>query len=237
MLLIGELNEKDAFLGGEIPVPLSAAVPVLVAAVESPDQIDAVRVAAMAGLFRHVRLGGVSTPEAKKLAVVAMYKLLKTGSRPRTVRPRATPGYAGRRPESSAKSASRARRAWWPRPSPPWWPMTRCSSPRAARPPGHGQVEVSGARRNGSHALGPRLGRLAFDACAAEAPVTFSQQRITERIAAVPAGLRARGKSKGIAPLMTTDAQKKLLADLTKAMGDLNKADAEKTSAASPKPA
>ena len=82
MLLIGELNEKDWFVGGEIPVPLSAAVPVLVVAIESPDQIDAVRVAAMAGLYRHVRLGGIATPEAKKLVGVAMYKLLKTTKPP-----------------------------------------------------------------------------------------------------------------------------------------------------------
>ena len=58
--------------------------------------------------------------------------------------------------------------------------------------------------------------------------MTFSQQRITERIAAVLAGLRGEGDSKGIGPLMTTDAQKKLLADLTKAIEDARKAAADK---------
>ena len=136
MLLIGELDAKDWFVGGGIPVPLSAAVPVLVVAIESPDQIDAVGVAAMAGLYRHVRLGGIATPEAKKLVGVAMYKLLKTTKPPADRTPEGHAWMRGQAAGILGEIGMAGTRAWWPRRLPPRRPTTRSSSPRDARPPG-----------------------------------------------------------------------------------------------------
>jgi hypothetical protein len=56
MLMIGELNQEEPARSGDEPVPLAAAQPLLLDAVENPDQIDAVRVAALIGLNRHVQL-------------------------------------------------------------------------------------------------------------------------------------------------------------------------------------
>ncbi len=59
MMMIGDLNEKDAVRigGGKGPAdPLPAALDILLAELTSPTQIDAVRIAALTGILRHVRL-------------------------------------------------------------------------------------------------------------------------------------------------------------------------------------
>jgi hypothetical protein len=231
MLLIGELNEKEAFAGSEVPVPLSAAVPKLVAAVESAEQIDAVRVAALAGLYRHVRLGGIATADAKKLVGVAMFKLLKMARPPADRTPE---GHAWMRGQAAAilgeigmagakgvvaeaVAATVADDALLF--------SARCIAARAL-----GKLKYPAPGELDPTPLANALGKLAIDACAAETPPnTFLQQRIIERIAAVSAGLRGDGEqAKGVGPLMTSDAQKKLLADLNKVINDLNKAIKEK---------
>ena len=64
MLMIGELNASES-PSGTSAVPLPAALPILVQAAGDPQQLDAVKVAAMVGILRHVELGGVQTPDAR----------------------------------------------------------------------------------------------------------------------------------------------------------------------------
>ncbi len=77
-LLIGDLNERELPLqgaGNEAALP--AAVPVLIGAIENPEQIDAVRIAALIGLERHARLDGLAGD-----AVVPVLSALFTAPRP-----------------------------------------------------------------------------------------------------------------------------------------------------------
>ena len=59
MLLIGKLNNREAALIGEtkrLPVPSIQALASMLNELENPNQIDAVRVAALVGILRHVRM-------------------------------------------------------------------------------------------------------------------------------------------------------------------------------------
>ena len=77
MLMIGELNSVEPAGSSVPPVPLPAALPVLVGAVEDSKQIGAVKVAALIGILRHINLGGVKAADAvtsvsdSALAVIA----------------------------------------------------------------------------------------------------------------------------------------------------------------------
>lgn len=63
MLMIGELNGVEA---RKSPVPLPAALPVLVSALGDPQQIDAVKVGALVGVLRHLELGAIKAPDDVK---------------------------------------------------------------------------------------------------------------------------------------------------------------------------
>jgi len=76
MLMIGQLNAKEAPSISVPPDPLPAALPVLVAAVADEKQIDAVKVAAMVGIFRHAELGAISSPSAQTAVLKAVVALL-----------------------------------------------------------------------------------------------------------------------------------------------------------------
>jgi hypothetical protein len=55
MLMIGDLNSDDS--NRDAPVPYASVVPVLLQVIDDPQQLDAVRAAALVGLVRHARLG------------------------------------------------------------------------------------------------------------------------------------------------------------------------------------
>ena len=76
MLMIGDLNVRPPASATDDPQPLPAALPVLTAALEDKNQIDAVRIAALWGIRRHVKLG-IADAEAQKVAA-AMLKLATT---------------------------------------------------------------------------------------------------------------------------------------------------------------
>lgn len=57
MLAIGELNAQEPPRAMELPVPLPAALPVMIEGLTDAKQIDAVRVAALLGLLRHATIG------------------------------------------------------------------------------------------------------------------------------------------------------------------------------------
>ena len=73
MLVVASLNSKDA--GTRDPaVPLSEALPVLLSSVQDEKQIDAVKVAALRGIWRHAALG--ITDEQVRNDVIAMASTL-----------------------------------------------------------------------------------------------------------------------------------------------------------------
>jgi len=81
MLMIGSLNFEEAVKGAENPTPLPSALPVMLAQLNNPKQIDAVRVAALVGLARHSRLGIRDAATARELSQAAL-KILTTKSVP-----------------------------------------------------------------------------------------------------------------------------------------------------------
>ena len=81
MLMIGDLNFDEPSKPTDDPIPLPAALPVMVAQLNAPEQIDAVRVAALVGLSRHARLGIRDAETARDVAQAAL-KVLTTKSVP-----------------------------------------------------------------------------------------------------------------------------------------------------------
>ncbi|MGQ9823029.1 MAG: hypothetical protein ACUVQK_14305 [Thermogutta sp.] len=58
MLAIGELNDRERGIGSSAPpAPAAAALPVLIEAITDPQQMDAVKLAALVGLERHSVIG------------------------------------------------------------------------------------------------------------------------------------------------------------------------------------
>jgi len=81
MLMIGGLNFEEPARPADNPTPLPSALPVMLAQLTNPKQIDAVRVAALVGLTRHSRLGIRDAATARELSQAAL-KILTTKSVP-----------------------------------------------------------------------------------------------------------------------------------------------------------
>jgi hypothetical protein len=75
MLVIGNLNQRDPTSFGENPVPLPAAIPVLLQAIADENQVDAVKVAALRGIIYHVTLGVADPNVLNNQIVPAMIQL------------------------------------------------------------------------------------------------------------------------------------------------------------------
>ncbi len=78
MLAIGELHAREAQGFDQPPVPLPAALPVLLEAVNAADQIDVVKVAALVGLSRHATLGIANPQVVDQQVIPAMLKIAAT---------------------------------------------------------------------------------------------------------------------------------------------------------------
>jgi hypothetical protein len=65
MLIIGDLNSKEPVLGASasLPLPYAEARDLMIAELLNPKQIDAVRVAALLGILRHVDINAHSTQQ------------------------------------------------------------------------------------------------------------------------------------------------------------------------------
>lgn len=72
MLAIGDLNADDT---GTSPPPLESALPVLLATVNDPKQIDPVKIAALIGVNRHVTVGVVN-PQIQNQILGALLKIV-----------------------------------------------------------------------------------------------------------------------------------------------------------------
>jgi hypothetical protein len=82
MLMIGELGANPPAGFGDVPPPLSDALPVMFKHLQDPEQIDGVRVAALVGINRHADLGGIETPQARQAIVNAMVALMNSPQPP-----------------------------------------------------------------------------------------------------------------------------------------------------------
>lgn len=93
MLMIGELNSEDP--ARETPVPYHQAVPAFLQVIDDPQQLDAVKAAALVGLVRHVRLG--LRDDVRDSVGASMLNLAKAASAPG----RTPEGHAWMRGEAS----------------------------------------------------------------------------------------------------------------------------------------
>ena len=211
MLTIGELNFQESPRAVEPPIPLPAAVPVMVQAVADPKQIDAVRVAALAGLLRHAKLEGIKDPAHRKEVLTAMLGLVQAASVPPA---RSPEGHAWMRAQAAAVlgclgeigangiiAAALADMAG---------ERKLAFSARCAAAAALGSLRYQGAGNLDGMKLVQALASLAADACEAEEsqPVEGMQRRrrLRERLAAVEKGLEGINNSK----LLTTEEQKAL---------------------------
>ncbi len=84
MMIIGALNEKEGVTKGtnrSLPKPMVKALKTMLDELKSPDQIDAVRVAALIGILRHAKLsraGVTMHPAAQNLVTRQAVELLKS---------------------------------------------------------------------------------------------------------------------------------------------------------------
>jgi len=175
MLVIGDLNERDTTLPTEQPVPLPAALPLLLQAVNDPDQLDAVKVVALLGIIRHATLNaelGIGDQNLRDTQLVpAMLQLATTKVQPG----RSAEGHAWMR--MLAMEALAAAGVLGDETDPGKVPraladivaekeasmLTRCAAARAL-----GKLTYPAGLDLDPVALGVSLGQLAAEACAAE---------------------------------------------------------------------
>ncbi len=96
MLCIGELNAEEAPSVSDAPEPFPEARPMLLAALTDADQHDAIRFAAMLGLYRHAQIGIGDAQFRNEELVPALLTLAQTKTAP------------GRSPEGQAWLRARA---------------------------------------------------------------------------------------------------------------------------------
>ena len=82
MMLLGELDEKPAMRIGDTATPLPAALPILLEAATDVNQIDAVKLAALLGIYRHSYK--LTEPAARNNVSKAMSTLATTKNAPGT---------------------------------------------------------------------------------------------------------------------------------------------------------
>jgi len=223
MLMIAELNDKEPASITDLPTPLPAAVPALLAAIEEPQQIDAVKVAAMVGILRHARIRAVEDKDVRKRLLSEMFKLVKMTDPPAG---RTLEGHAWMRSQAAeilgefgdagAKGAvPNALAAVVADSKTPF--ITRCAAARAL---GKLNYPASGVSPT---PWAIALCQLAVDACKAEPPSSSSyRQRLKDRASAALTALTGTDdQHKGIAPLMSDAAQKQLVSEMEPALQNM----------------
>jgi hypothetical protein len=247
ILMIGELNAKEAPMGSltELPVPLPKAVPVLLAAVENPQLIDAVRVGGLVGLKRHAQFGGIPDEAERKKVMAAMLRILDATELPGD---RSYAGDAWMRalaaetlaylafPNSNARVA-KSLTALISNSDVPF--NTRCAAARAL-----GRLSEKGGAFDASPTI-RGLAQMTLDACAAVDQTAASEsypdrrRRLKERIKAVAAALGIDEPAAGetarrqLATAVTDPAVKALGSELAAAVKKLSEAMDDKKLSAS----
>jgi len=82
MLAIGDLLVREPARTTDNPVALPSALPVMLAAYSAPDQLDAVRLASLLGILRHVSLGIADAQIRDSQVLPAMLALAKADQPP-----------------------------------------------------------------------------------------------------------------------------------------------------------
>jgi len=212
-LLIGELTAAPPSPTGP-PEPHPDAVPVLIRLVENPQQIDAVRVAAMVGLVRHAQFG-LREPSARSQVGALVLKLLQTpegeGNLPvsRIWMQAQTAEILGHmRAAGNAGSVAKALAAAMVGTRNPM--SVRCAAAGAL-----GQLDYAGmAEALNASQFSAALGQLAVDAVGAESRA-FARRRLTTRLSAIATGLSGIiGLSKGTPHQDAAAKIQKLVSDM-----------------------
>jgi hypothetical protein len=209
MFMIGELNEVEAATAATLPTPQPDALPVLVAAVRDPQQLQEVKVAALVGIARHAQLGGVNTAPAQASVTAAMLALASTATPPGP----AAAGHAWMRAQAAEilgelgvvgnnGAVARALSGIVADATLPF--STRATAAKAI-----GKLDFRGASGLNTADVAKPLGQLAVDVCAAEVKAqAVSRDRLKAHFLAAKLGLTA------LAAGASGTAQQTLLAQL-----------------------
>jgi hypothetical protein len=189
MLMIGELNAVESPTITVAPQPFPPALPVLVSAAEDPQQLDVVKVAALVGILRHGKLGGIKT--AENIEAVSGAALAVAGSQ----RPpgRSADGHAWLRKLAAEVlgelgaagengEVANALAAMVAEAASPFY--ARCTAAEAL-----GKLNYAGAAGLDASKLAARLGRLAVDAYTAEAKAQAEAEEKAKADLNAPPGL------------------------------------------------
>ena len=229
MLMIGELNEAEPATTTELPKPLAAAVPVLREAVEDASQLDAVKIAALDGLLRHVRLGGARDRDEGPRLLKAMLNLVDTPAPPQG---RTADGHAWMRSLAAdflgelkwAGSNGEVIKSLAKMVAESDSPLSsRCAAARAL-----GRLNLQGVSGLNPSDIARGLGGLAVDACKAESE-PISRRRLKDRLTAVWLGLTGREWNPdqtsvaGIAGLATAPPHQAFVAGVRQALENVLK--------------
>jgi hypothetical protein len=252
MLTIGELNSLEALKTNDLPTPLPDALMVMLAAIEAPtppvagDQDvakvigdDGVKIAALAGIYRHVKLtNGLAKSDARKKVLSDTYNILKTSDIPPGRSPSTQSWLRMQAAEILGELGEVGARGAVPNAladlikdsevnpatgEPKVLLMTRCTAARAL-----GKLKYTAAGVTDPVPWVLALCKLARDACPGEVDRAYSSTRMKDCLDAVDSGL------KGIEPICTEADQKATLAAIKKTLDSMKQnVGSRETSAAS----
>jgi hypothetical protein len=202
MLMIGELNAVEPERYGDLPVPLPEALPVLVQALQDPKQMDVVKSAALVGILRHLELDAVKAPDDRAGIRAAALAVVVTPRPPGRsadghgwLRMRAAEVLGALGEVGAGGAVANALAGMVVEAASPF--DTRCSAAEAL-----GRLDYQGAAGLDALKLAAALGRLAVDACAAEAKAQAKAEAKTEAEAdAAPQPLPGRGSGPVMQPV------------------------------------
>ncbi len=187
MLMIGELGATPPPGFGQTPPPLPEATQVMLTHLQDPEQIDAVRVAALVGIVRHATLGGITDPQIRQTVVTTMVRVVNSAPPPG----RSLDGHMWMRSQAAeilgkvGVAAGGTTTALGAMVADIGLPISiRCVAARAL-----GQLDYSGAGDLNASQLIVPLGRLADAAIAEEDLDALLRDRIKARLSSAQQGL------------------------------------------------
>jgi hypothetical protein len=252
MLTIGELNSLEIVRSSDLPTPLPDALTVMLDAIESPTPPvaggqdvakvtgdDGVKIAAFAGIYRHVKLSnGLAKSDARKKVLLDAYNILKTSDIPPGRSPSTQSWLRMQAAEILGELGEVGGRGAVPNAlsdlikdsetnpatgEPKVLLMTRCTAARAL-----GKLKYTAAGVTDPMPWVIALCKLARDTCPAEVDRGYSTARMKDCLDAVNSGLM------GIEPLCTEADQKATLAAIKKTLESMKQnVGSKETSAAS----
>ncbi len=219
ILMIGDLNAREAPRSSDLPVPLPAARDFLLQIAADEQQPEWLRIGALVGLVRHAKIG-ISGSDARQDVADAMLAILESERPAGTsavghawMRSQAARGLAAFGEVGRAHAVALALGEVVADSKVPL--RTRCISAEAL-----GQLEFRGVQLNVSP-LATGLGQLALDACAAELKAEeLSRRRLKYRLRVALIGLTgpAEEAAGGVSAAATEAPHKALVKGVAKAL-------------------